>query len=240
MPRFFTESANEREIIITGEDARHIGRSLRMRPGEMLTVCSCGTDYECEIIRITDTEVFLKPTEIHLCASEPDIFVTLYQAVPKQDKLAEIVQKTTELGVSRIVPVLNARCVSRPSRSEFEKKRQRLQKIALSSAKQSGRGIIPEVGALLDWKTALHEMQSQDLSIMLYEEPGGTRFEEVPLQNHKNIGIFIGSEGGISEEEAQQAIDAGIYPVWLGRRILRCETAPAAALAILMYLTKNM
>ena len=240
MPRFFTESANETEIIITGEDARHIGRSLRMKPGERLTVCSCGIDYQCEITRITDTQVFLKPFQVQACASEPDIFITLYQAVPKQDKLAEIIQKTTELGVSRIVPVLTSRCVSRPDKNEFEKKRQRLQKIALSAAKQSGRGIIPEVSGLLDWQTALQDMRKQDLTIMLYEEQGGTRFEEVPLENHKHIGLFIGSEGGISEEEAQQAVSAGLYPVWLGRRILRCETAPTAALSILMYITKNM
>lgn len=240
MPRFFTEHADEQEIIITGEDARHIGRSLRMRTGEMLTVCSCGTDYHCEITKITDKEVFLHPVEIHPCAAEPDIHLTLYQAVPKQDKLAEIVQKATELGVSEIVPVLTARCVARPTFSEFEKKRQRLQKIAVSAAKQSGRGIIPEIHALHSWKEALISMQKQDLGIMLYEEQGGIRFSEVPLAGKTHIGLFIGSEGGIAEEEARQACDAGLYRIWLGNRILRCETAPTAAISILMYLTKNM
>ena len=240
MPRFFIEQANDQEIIITGEDARHIGRSLRMKPGESLTVCACGTDYQCEITRITENEVFLKPLSKQLCASEPDISVTLYQAVPKQDKLAEIIQKTTELGIVRIVPVLTSRCIARPSPEEFEKKRQRLQKIALSAAKQSGRGRIPEIMPLLDWKTALQEMQQQEISIMLYEEQGGVRFEELPLAGKSNISLLIGSEGGFSPAEAQQAISAGICPVWLGKRILRCETAPTVALAILMYLTKNM
>ncbi len=240
MPRFFTEHADESEIILTGEDARHIGRSLRMRPGEMLTVCSCGIDYQCEITRITETEVFLRPVEIHPCAAEPGIHLTLYQAVPKQDKLAEIVQKSTELGVCEIVPVLTSRCIARPDKKEFEKKRQRLQKIAVSAAKQSGRGMIPEVHALHTWKEALASMQKQDLSIMLYEEKGGVRFEEIPFTGQTKIGLFIGSEGGISEEEAQQAVSAGLHRVWLGNRILRCETAPTAAIAILMYLTKNM
>lgn len=240
MPRFFTEHADQEEIIITGEDAWHIGRSLRMRTGELLTVCSCGVDYECEIIKITDTEVFLHPVNITPCASEPSIHVTLYQAVPKQDKLAEIVQKATELGVSEIVPVLTSRCVARPSKSDFEKKRQRLQKIAMSASKQSGRGMIPEIQPLLSWKEALAQMQKQDLNIMLYEEKGGIRFEEVPIGNHCHIGLFIGSEGGISEQEAQEAVSAGFYRVWLGNRILRCETAPTVALSILMYLTKNM
>ena len=240
MPRFFTEHANADEIIITGEDARHIGRSLRMRPGEHLTVCAEGMDYRCEIVRITEAEVFLHPLEITPCAAEPSVQVTLYQAVPKQDKLAEIVQKCTELGIYRIVPVLTARCVARPSASDFVKKSQRLQKIALSAAKQSGRGIIPEVGSLLTWKEAITAMQKEDISVMLYEEEGGVRFGDVPLAEKKRIGLFIGSEGGISEEEAAEAAAAGLHRVWLGSRILRCETAPTAALSILMYLTGNL
>ena len=240
MPRFFTEFASSQEIIITDEDARHIGRSLRMRVGEMLTVCSCGIDYDCEIIKITDSEVFLKPVKIAPCASEPNIKITLYQAMPKQDKLAEIVQKSTELGVFEIVPVLTSRCVSRPEKKEFEKKRQRLQKIAVSASKQSGRGMIPKIQPLLTWKEALADIKKQDLNIMLYEEKGGVRFEDVKLKDNSSIGLFIGSEGGFSEQEAQEAISAGCYQVWLGNRILRCETAPTVAISILMYLTKNM
>lgn len=241
MPRFFVEQANPEEIIITGEDARHIGRSLRMRTGEELTVCAEGMDYQCEITRITDSEVYLHPLTITPCAAEPSVKVTLYQAIPKQDKLAEIVQKAVELGACEIVPVLTSRCVSRPDGKDFEKKRQRLQKIAESAAKQSGRGIIPEVAPMLSWKQALAHMQEhQDLTIMLYEEEGGVHFGEVPLAGKTRIGLFIGSEGGISEEEAAQAVDAGLHRVWLGSRILRCETAPTAAIALLMYLTGNM
>ena len=240
MPRFFVEQGNPEEIVITGEDARHIGRSLRMRPGEALTVCAQGVDYDCEIVRITDSEVFLHPLRSAPCAAEPSVRVTLYQAVPKQDKLAEIVQKAVELGVTEIVPVLTARCVARPSKADFEKKRDRLQKIALSAAKQSGRGIIPQVAALHSWKEALASMQSQDIAVMLYEEEGGVRFGDVPLVGKQSVGLFIGSEGGISEDEARQAVAAGLHRVWLGKRILRCETAPTAAVSVLMYLTGNM
>ena len=240
MPRFFVEHGDEHEIIITGEDARHIGRSLRMRTGECLTVCAEGIDYDCEITRITDSEVFLRPVKITPCAAEPTVKVTLYQAVPKQDKLAEIVQKAVELGVTEIVPVLTARCVARPAEADCEKKRDRMQKIAHSAAKQSGRGIIPEVAPLHTWKEALASMQAQDISVMLYEEQGGVRFGEVPLGSAKTIGLFIGSEGGISEEEAAQAVEAGLHRVWLGKRILRCETAPTAAISVLMYLTGNL
>jgi 16S rRNA (uracil1498-N3)-methyltransferase len=211
-----------------------------MRPGEQLTVCAEGIDYDCEITRITDSEVFLRPLHIAPCAAEPTVQVTLYMAVPKQDKLAEIVQKAVELGVCRIVPVLTARCVARPTKAEFGKKQDRLQKIALAAAKQSGRGIIPEVGGLLTWKEALAAMQTEDLSVMLYEEAGGVRFGEVPFAGATKIGLFIGSEGGISEEEAAAAQAAGLHRVWLGKRILRCETAPTAAVSILMYLTGNL
>jgi 16S rRNA (uracil1498-N3)-methyltransferase len=240
MPRFFVEEADSGQIVITGEDARHIGRSLRMRTGEHLTVCSCGMDYDCEITRITDSEVFLHPLSVQPCAAEPDIRLTLYQAVPKQDKLSEIIQKAVELGVYEIVPVLTSRCVARPSAADFEKKRQRLQKIAVSAAKQSGRGIIPQVAPLHSWADALKSMEAQDISVMLYEEKGGMGFGEVPLQGKQHIGLFIGSEGGISEEEAAQAVEAGLHRVWLGNRILRCETAPTTAISILMYLTKNL
>lgn len=240
MPRFFVEHADEHEIIITGEDANHIGRALRMRTGEELTVCAQGMDYQCEITRITDSEVYLRPHTITPCAAEPSVHVTLYQALPKQDKLAEIVQKAVELGACTIVPVLTSRCVVRATKADFEKKRQRLQKIAVSAAKQSGRGSIPQVAPLLSWKEALQEMQQQDIAVMLYEKEGGVKFGEVPLEGKTRIGLFIGSEGGISAEEAEQAVDAGLHRVWLGSRILRCETAPTAALSVLMYLTKNL
>ena len=121
MPRFFVEHADEHEIIITGEDANHIGRALRMRTGEELTVCAQGMDYQCEITRITDSEVYLRPHTITPCAAEPSVHVTLYQALPKQDKLAEIVQKAVELGACTIVPVLTSRCVVRATKADFEK-----------------------------------------------------------------------------------------------------------------------
>lgn len=240
MPRFFVETADPGSIAITGEDARHIGRSLRMRPGERLTVCCDGMDYDCEITQITADTVFLRPMEIRPCAAEPSVRVTLYQAVPKQDKLAEIIQKTVELGVTCVVPVLTSRCVARPTAEDFGKKLSRLQKIAAAAAKQSGRGVIPRVEPLLRWQDALSRMEQEDAAVMLYEEEGGMRFGEVPLDGRRNVGILIGSEGGFSPEEAQQARDAGLFQVWLGSRILRCETAPAAALSILMYLTKNL
>lgn len=239
MPRFFLEHIIPDNIRITGEDAHHIGRSLRMRTGEELTVCSEGRDYHCRITAITPDEVLLEEISSELCAAEPDIRVTLYQAVPKADKLSSIIQKSVELGAVRIVPVLTRRCVARPDKKDFGKKLPRLQKIAESAAKQSGRGIIPEVAGLLTWQEALEEMTKADCAMLFYEE-GGVRFGEVPLTGAKDIAVFIGSEGGLDPEEAEAAKNAGIHNVWLGNRILRCETAPIAVISILMQLTGNM
>ncbi|MBE6844205.1 MAG: 16S rRNA (uracil(1498)-N(3))-methyltransferase [Ruminococcus sp.] len=239
MPRFFLENINLSQPVITGEDAKHIGRSLRMKPGQPLTVCSCGTDYYCEITSITSDEVYLKINDSRLCSAEPSVEVTLFQAVPKLDKLEHIIQKSVELGVTRIVPVLTRRCVSRPDRKDFEKKRIRLNKIALEAAKQSGRGIIPEVGEIISFNEAVKQMSEYDCPLMLYEE-GGIRFSEVQTDACKSFALFVGSEGGFDESEAETAKSAGITPIWLGERILRCETAPLTAISILMFITKNL
>ncbi len=240
MPRFFTDNINEDNIILSGSDAHHIGRSLRMKPGEAVTVCCCGVDYHCVIENITDSQVYLKLLGKERCAAEPDIKVTLFQAVPKLDKLEFIVQKTVELGVTEIVPVLSRRCISRPGEKEFAKRLLRLNKIAEEAAKQSGRGIVPRVLPIISYKTAVEQMQQLDRTILLYEEQGGMSFSEVPLTGVKTVGLVIGSEGGFDKEEAELAKNHGAYQVWLGKRILRCETAPITAMSILMFLTKNM
>ena len=240
MPRFFVNEIDEENITLTGSDANHIGRSLRMKRGEKLTVCCCGVDYNCTITSITSDTVYLSLDEKHRCAAEPDIYVTLFQAVPKLDKLEYIIQKSVELGISRIVPVLTRRCVSRPDEKDFAKKLPRLNKIAAEAAKQSGRGIIPEVTPIVSYKQALDMMKELDRTVILYEEQGGCSFGDVDFSGVKTAGMFIGSEGGFDKEEALAAVEAGAVQVWLGKRILRCETAPITALSILMFLTNNM
>lgn len=240
MPRFFIDSINESDIFLDGENARHIGRSLRMRTGEKVTVCCCGIDYDCEIQRITEDSVFLDLLEKHPCYAEPTVDVTLFQAVPKLDKLEFIIQKSTELGVSRVVPVLTRRCISRPNEKDFSKKLPRLAKIAEEAAKQSGRGKIPEISPIVSYSECLAMMKNLDKNIILYEGEGGKPFSDVTVEGIKSAGILIGSEGGFESSEVEQAVSAGAERVWLGKRILRCETAPISALTILMFLTKNM
>ena len=239
MPRFFLEELDESDICITGPDARHIGLSLRMRVGDPLTVCAYGKDYQCRIRSITPEEVHLEMLSSALCAAEPSVALTLYQALPKADKLEQIIQKSVELGAVRIVPVLTRRCISRPKPAEFAKKLPRLQKIAASAAKQAGRGIIPEVGGMLTFSQALEELGGQQLPVMLYEA-GGVSMSQLTVPRTGSIGVLVGSEGGFDPEEAAQARLAGIQPVWLGPRILRCETAPLTAISLLMYLSGNL
>lgn len=241
MPKFFADKTNigEEKIIIDGSDAVHIGRSLRMRLGDEITVCCDGREYECEILTISDTAVECRILSAGDGVNEADIRLTLFQAMPKSDKLEFIVQKAVELGAYRICPVMTSRCVSRPDAKGFKKKLDRLNKIALEAAKQCGRSIVPLVTEIISFDECLDEMAQMDKAVICYEK-GGRNLKEIGFEKNQSIGVFIGSEGGFDEEEAQKCICAGITPIGLGRRILRCETAPIAAISIIMNITDNM
>ncbi len=239
MPRFFTDDINENTARITGDDAMHIGRSLRMRLGDEITLCSGGMEYICKIRSISDKEVLCDVLSSQKTKAEPSIELTLFQAMPKLDKLEFIVQKATELGVCKVVPVLTERCVSRPDGKSFEKKRARLQKISEGAAKQSGRGIIPSVTDIISIDMAAKQMKEYDISLICYEK-GGRRLDGGMFSDKSKVALMIGSEGGFSEKEVELCKDCGALPIWLGERILRCETAPIAAVSIIMHLTENM
>lgn len=239
MPRFFTDAPASDFITVTGSDARHIGYSLRMKKGEEITFCHSGTDYNCVIESITESEVLCKVVSTEASKSEPSVQITLYQAYPKQDKLELIIQKTTELGITRIVPFISSRCIARPDEKSYRKKQERMQKIAEEAAKQSGRGIIPEIAPLMTMKQALEDMKKSDLKLFCYEN-GGEKLAAMPVAEAKSIAVMIGSEGGFERAEADAAENAGATQIWLGERILRCETCPIAVTAILMNLTGNM
>ena len=238
MPRFFIDMPTGSKAVITGSDAVHIGRSLRMKLGDEITLCSQGIDFNAEILTISDSEVVCEILSSHKSETEPNVRLTLFQAMPKSDKMDLIVQKAVELGAFRICPVLTERCVSRPDSKSFEKKRQRWQKIALEAAKQSGRGIIPEIGNMLSFKECVAQMQHTH-AFMCYEK-GGKSLSSDALSNADEISLLIGSEGGFEQSEADFAAENGITLAGLGSRILRCETAPIAAISIIMSITGNM
>ena len=241
MPRFFVETFLKESPALTGENARHAVKSLRLRPGESLTVCDKdGFDHLCEVEAVTQQgEVRLIERACAKNQSEPSVFVTLYQGLPKGDKMELIVQKAVELGVCAIVPVHMERCVSRPDEKALSKKGERWQKIAEEAAKQSGRGVIPRVCPALTLKAAAQRAAGDDLTLTCFEG-GGERLQSIGYENVKSISVFIGPEGGLEETEVSLLKENGAVTVTLGPRILRTETAPLMLLSVLMYQTGNI
>ncbi|MBQ8790461.1 MAG: 16S rRNA (uracil(1498)-N(3))-methyltransferase [Ruminiclostridium sp.] len=240
-PRFFSDNidADSDTILIDGEDAKHITSVLRMKKGDKAIICDKNsTDYLCELESGDKSFVEFRVMESRKNSAEPDVEITLYQAVPKNDKLDFIVQKATELGATRIVPFNSKRCVSKPDSKSAEKKVQRLQRICYEASKQCGRGIIPEVMPFTDFKSAVNSIED-DTTALIFYECGGEKIKNIDLSK-KKIAIFIGSEGGFEKEEVDFAVSKGFISAYLGERILRCETAPIAALAVLMNVTENL
>lgn len=239
MPRFFVESLGEDVLVLSGEDGRHIARSLRQQPGDPLELCDGrGTDALGVIREIAGDRVTVELGERRPSRGELPCRVTLYQALPKGDKLDLIVQKAVELGAAAIVPVLTGRCVSRPDRQGTERKRERLGKIAREAAGQCGRGVLPEVRPLLPFREAVAEMAESPCPILFYEKarrPLGEALAERP----REIAVLIGAEGGFSPQEAAEAEEAGLWLCTMGPRILRCETAPLYALSAIGYVYEN-
>lgn len=236
MPRFFTGEVSDTAAVITGEDARHIALALRMKAGEHVTVCDrVGRDYQCVIEQIHPERVELSVQAVEPSAGEPSVEITLYQAMPKGDKMETIIQKAVELGVSRIVPVLTHRCISRPDEKTMRKKRERYNKIALEAAKQCGRGRIPAVEGLLCFGDAVQQMKQAPLAVLFYENAQDSLKNLLCDRLVDRISILVGSEGGFEPKEAEYAIENGLVSRSLGSRILRCETAPLAAITAILY-----
>lgn len=237
-PRFFGDNSGE-TAVISGGDAVHISRVLRMKPGELVIVCDGeGTDCLCRITDAGESAVVLDVLDRRASEGEPSVRVRLFQCMPKSDKMDFIVQKAVELGASEVIPVISKRCVSRPDGKTAAKKRERWQRIADEAAKQCGRGRIPSVGEMIGFDEAVRA-HDNGLGVLFYE-CGGDRLNDLVSAGTSCIDIYIGSEGGFEPAEAELARSAGIRLATLGTRILRCETAPVAALAVLMNLTNNM
>jgi len=239
MPRFFISSLAGNEIALTGEDAFHIAKTLRMKAGEALTLCDgAGSDYACVITRVDPAQVVVRVEAVRPTTGEPSLFLTLYQALPKGDKMDTIIQKTVELGVSRIVPVITQRCVSRPDIAALAKKVARWQKIAKEAAQQCGRGIVPQVCNMQNFTDTVLNADA-DVRLFFYEL-GGAAVQTLLPAGVKNCAMMIGSEGGFAESEAAFACNNGFFAAGLGPRILRCETAPVVAASVLMHITGNL
>ena len=246
MPRFFTPSQNfdGNKVIITGEDAYHIARALRMAVGDEITVADMqGREHNCRLIKIRDEACECEILSTSEGKTESPVEITLYMGYPKGDKLEVVIQKAVELGACRIVPFESSRCIKRPRQDKAQKQGARLSRIAEEAAKQCGRSRLAEVMPPISFHEALQAAKSADLALFCYEGEGTQPLRTVlsayaaehPGQALPEISLMIGSEGGFSPAEARAARDAGMIPVGLGRRILRTETAAAFVLACLVY-----
>ena len=240
MHRFIVRAALCEGALIDfpAEEAAHAFKVLRLRPGENVEVSDGeGALFAAELTDVSREIVRARLTE-RLDSKEPPVSLTLYMGYPKAEKLELIAQKLTELGAVRIVPVVMARSVARPDAKDGAKKRERLERIALEAAKQCGRGRVPEIAAPMSWKQATADMAERSLMLVPWEDARGTTLGSVreARPGETDIGLLIGSEGGISAEEIADAERAGAVPVTLGPRILRAETAAIASAAVVMAL----
>lgn len=239
-PRFFTENISEETAVVSGEDVKHITSVLRMRKGAVAVLCDGQKgDYLAELDEAGDGCCTFRVLEKSVNEAEPNIYLRLFQAMPKGDKMEFIVQKAVECGASEVIPFFSKRCVSRPDEKQMAKKLPRYQKIALEAAKQCGRGIIPAVKNSVDFSDLKNLISSENTGIMFYE-CSDTPLKSAVGEFRKNVDVVIGSEGGFEPDEVEELKRSGFAVASLGKRILRCETAPIAAISILMNLTGNM
>ncbi len=224
---------------ITGQDVIHIRNVLRMKPGDPVGIRDgVSRNYICELEEIREEEVCVRILTEEKEDSELSSRIWLFQGLPKGDKMDWIVQKAVELGAYKIVPIATRRSVVKLDKKKEEAKRRRWNAIAESAAKQSGRMIVPEVAGVESFSRACSHMESLDIGLIPYELARGmedTRRILNQIRPGMEIGIMIGPEGGFDVEEVNQAMEAGICPITLGRRILRTETAGMAALSVLMF-----
>lgn len=236
MTRFFVtaEELTLERITLTGENAQH-ARVLRLKPGEEVCVCDgAGTECVCQVAAV-DTEVILTVLRRGISESEAAVQVSVYMAFPKGDKLEHVIQKATELGAYEIVAFPSARCVSRPDEKSLKKKLERWQKIAAAAAEQSGRGRIPQVLTLPSYSAALARAAQADRALLFYENERATTLRQAMAGSYQSVSLLTGPEGGLEPAEVAQAGQAGLRVCTLGKRILRCETAPLCALSAVMY-----
>ena len=245
MHKFFTSKELISENIgkIIGDDVKHIMKVLRLAPGEEVILNNCeGIEYLAKIDRVNKQEVILDIIETIEGSNESDIKITLYQGLPKSQKMDLIVQKGTELGIYEFKPVITSR-VDVKLKGEF-KKLDRLNRISLEAAKQSKRSIVPKVLDPMNFNDVLEEMDSLDLMLVPYENAEGfgiktlinnLKKENINLNDIKTVGILVGPEGGFEEDEIIKLKDKGAHIITLGKRILRTETAGFVAASLIQY-----
>ncbi|QUI23873.1 16S rRNA (uracil(1498)-N(3))-methyltransferase [Vallitalea pronyensis] len=240
MHRFFVNPSQIEEscIRIVGNDVNHIKNVLRMHKNDEIIICDGhGSNYYCIINDIESDRILVDIKSKELSDAELKSKIYLFQGLPKQEKMALIIQKAVELGVHEIIPVMTSRSVVKINKQNAAKKLARWNKISESAAKQSGRGIIPMVNDVMNYDEALVYAQRMDTTIVPYENADNINKTKTLLNSldMKRIGVFIGPEGGFSLDEVDKAKQQGANIITLGKRILRTETAGLAILSLLMF-----
>ena len=238
MTRFFVspEEIQPEFLVLTGENAKH-AKVLRLKEGEEVLVCDGqGQECLCAVSDVSEGQISLVVRHRQASRAEAAVQVSVYMAFPKGDKLEHVIQKATELGAYEIVAFPSARCVSRPDEKSLKKKLERWQKIAASAAEQSGRGVIPGVLVLPSFSEALNRAAKADKAILFYEnEQAVTLKMSLQTGDYRTVSLLTGPEGGLEPGEVEKARFASLDICTLGKRILRCETAPLCALSAVMY-----
>ena len=247
MYQFFVEPSGIQgtRVVITGNDVNHIKNVLRMQPGEEIAVSNGedGKEYRCGIEEVREDEIictlrFVKEDGVELPSK-----IYLFQGLPKADKMELIVQKAVELGVYEIIPVATKRAVVKLDEKKAKSKIARWQTISEAAAKQSKRRIVPEIHGVMSFKEAVNYAKEMSVKFVPYELAEGmekTRELISGLKPGQDIAIFIGPEGGFEESEISLALENGIEPITLGKRILRTETAGFTVLSWIMYQLEGM
>lgn len=238
MTRFFIEPEQMLPdfLVLTGENAQH-ARVLRLKSGESVLVCDGnGQECLCTVSDVSPDQISLVVQSRQESESEAAVAVSVYMAFSKGDKLEHVIQKATELGANEIIAFPSARCVSKPDEKSLRKKLERWQKIAASAAEQSGRGRIPQVLTLSTYQEALNRASQADKALLFYENEQATTLKmALSGGGYRTVSLITGPEGGLEPSEVLQAQNAGLQVCTLGKRILRCETAPLCALSAVMY-----
>ena len=241
MQHFFVVPDQVRDgyIEITGSDVNHMKNVLRMKTGEQLEISDGNNKkYLCEIESLEADKVTARILEEREAENELPSKLYLFQGLPKSDKMELIIQKAVELGAWEVIPVATKRAVVKLDQKKAAKKRERWSGISESAAKQAGRNVIPEIKQVMNFQEALSYAKSLDVLLIPYDLAEGmqdTQERIQAIQPGQSVGIFIGPEGGFEQEEVKLAMEAGAYPITLGRRILRTETAGMTMLSVLMY-----
>ena len=245
MPKFFiTREDVQGRYIVIRSDVHHIVNVLRKGEGDVISVCDgAGTDYECRIMQIAPGEdsLICQILDQRRSSTEPQVEITVYQSLPKGDKMETVIQKGVEVGVSRFVPFYSERSLIHLDEKKAQQKVQRWQGICEAAAKQSGRGLIPTVEEVHSFRRVLQEVSSYDLPILFYENARDVSLKKLLTEYETEKGVparvamWLGPEGGFSEAEVRMLKEAGCRRCGLGSRILRTETAALAASVMILY-----